>query len=126
MKYKIKDTDEVIIDEGKRYAVKAPWTKVDGSCESYTTRVVADGAMDMGGGWYGAEFIEAMRNEDGAWEVNMHCNEEQEAADGVGIVGYWGWNEQQGVRYFPIEEVMAFEKTDPSTRDYPVWIHAVR
>jgi len=125
MNYEIKDNDEIIIDEGKRYAVKAPWTKVDGSLKSYTTRVVAEGAMDMGGGWYGAEFVEAMRNEDGTWEITMHCDEAQEDEDAF-ICGYWGWNEQQGVRYFLLEEVMAPEKTDPSTRDYPVWMHAVR
>lgn len=69
---------------------------------------MAEGAEDMGGGWYAAEKVEAFRNADGSWEVNGHWNEEETCDDG-GVTGVWGCNEQNGVRFFSNEEMTGKE-----------------
>jgi len=101
MKYEIKPSDEVVMFEGVRYAVKTAWENVKGA-KTFEAKAVAEGAEDNGKEWFPAERIEAFRLEDGTWDVSGNFGEDARDEDEA-AVGIWGWKDGCGVRYVELE-----------------------
>ena len=99
MKYRVKENDEIVECDGRRFAVIEAWQPVP-DAKTVQARAVDIDEEDPNGEFC-AYLLEAFVNEDGTHEVIGNAGYEYEG-DG-GIYGAWGWNEAEDLlSYHPV------------------------
>ena len=96
--YEIQPNEEVLVDDGKRYAVKTQFKEHKDAPGNFDVWAVEEGApQSEGNGTFPATHLECTRNEDGSWFVNGNFGEEILDEDCGGVIGEYRWSEATGL-----------------------------